>query len=46
MSLSSAKRITQLNDVKRIVIKVGSSTLTHPNGLLNFNRIENIVHAT
>jgi glutamate 5-kinase len=26
--------------VKRVVIKVGSSTLTHPNGLLNLHRIE------
>ena len=43
MSLSNEKRIIQLNEVKRIVIKVGSSTLTHPNGLLNFNRIESIV---
>jgi glutamate 5-kinase len=43
MSLSNSKRVTQINDVKRIVIKVGSSTLTHPNGLLNFNRIESIV---
>ncbi|MBC8061532.1 MAG: glutamate 5-kinase [Clostridiaceae bacterium] len=43
MSLSNAKRVTLIKDIKRIVIKVGSSTLTHPNGLLNFNRIESIV---
>jgi glutamate 5-kinase len=29
--------------VKRIVVKVGSSTLTHPNGSLNLRRIENLV---
>jgi len=28
---------------KRIVIKVGTSTLTHPNGKLNFNRINHLV---
>lgn len=32
-----------LKDVKRIVIKVGTSTLTHSTGLLNLNRIENLV---
>lgn len=32
-----------LKDVKRIVIKVGTSTLTYSNGLLNLNRIENLV---
>ncbi len=28
---------------KRIVVKVGTSTLTHPNGKLNFNRIDRLV---
>lgn len=32
-----------LSNVKRIVIKVGSSTLTYPTGLLNFIRIEKLV---
>jgi glutamate 5-kinase len=32
-----------IQDIKRIVVKVGSSTLTHQNGLLNFNRIESLV---
>ena len=29
--------------VKRVVVKVGTSTLTHPNGRLNLNRIESLV---
>ncbi|WP_235847526.1 glutamate 5-kinase [Intestinibacillus massiliensis] len=29
--------------VRRIVVKVGSSTLTHPNGKLNIRRIEHLV---
>ena len=33
----------QLRDVKRIVVKVGTSTLTHPNGKLNYSRIEGLV---
>ena len=33
----------QLRDAKRIVVKVGTSTLTHPNGKLNYSRIERIV---
>jgi UDP-glucose 6-dehydrogenase len=28
---------------KRIVVKVGTSTLTHSNGKLNFNRIDRLV---
>ncbi|WP_428864376.1 glutamate 5-kinase [Clostridium sediminicola] len=32
-----------LSNVKRIVIKIGSSTLTYPTGLLNFSRIEKLV---
>ncbi len=36
-------RKQQLNNVKRIIVKVGTSTLTHSTGLLNLSRIENIV---
>lgn len=32
-----------LNKAKRIVIKVGSSTLTHESGLLNIRRVEELV---
>lgn len=32
-----------MKDVKRVVIKVGSSTLTYPNGLLNLGRMDNLV---
>lgn len=32
-----------LNNVHKLVIKVGSSSLTHPSGLLNFYKIEHIV---
>lgn len=32
-----------LKDIKRIVIKIGTSTLTYSNGLLNLSRIESIV---
>ena len=35
-----------LKDVKRIVVKVGSSTLTHSTGLLNLKRIENLSTST
>lgn len=31
-----------LQDVKRIVVKVGSSTLTHPDGGLNFRKIDRL----
>ncbi|MGV8983329.1 glutamate 5-kinase [Clostridium sp.] len=31
-----------LKDVKKIVVKVGTSTLTHSTGLLNLKRIENL----
>lgn len=37
------KREQYLNNVHKLVIKVGSSSLTHPNGLLNFYKIEHIV---
>lgn len=33
----------QLQSARRIVVKVGTSTLTHPNGKLNFSRIESLV---
>ncbi|SHJ89768.1 glutamate 5-kinase [Paramaledivibacter caminithermalis] len=36
-------RSRYLKDIKRIVVKVGTSTLTHPTGLLDLNRIESIV---
>jgi glutamate 5-kinase len=39
----NANRKEQLKNVKRVVIKVGTSTLTHSTGLLNLNRIENLV---
>lgn len=32
----------KLNDVKRIVVKVGTSTLTYENGKLNLNRIDRL----
>lgn len=32
-----------LKGIKRIVVKVGTSSLTHSTGLLNLNRIENLV---
>ena len=34
---------SQLQAAHRIVVKVGTSTLTHPNGKLNFSRIEGLV---
>jgi len=36
-------REKHLGKVRKIVIKVGSSTITHPNGLLNLYRIEHLV---
>lgn len=35
--------MSSLEEVRRIVIKVGSSTLTYPNGKLNIRRIEHLV---
>lgn len=32
-----------ISDVKRVVIKVGSSTLTHESGMLNIRRVERLV---
>lgn len=37
------ERKNYLKQVKRIVVKVGSSTLTHSTGLLNLSRIEHLV---
>lgn len=37
------ERIDKLSDIKRIVVKVGTSTLTHSTGLLNLKSLENIV---
>ena len=37
------EREQYLKDVKRIVVKVGTSTLTHPTGLLDLQRIEQLV---
>ena len=37
------ERQVHIESVKRVVVKVGSSTLTHSNGLLNFKRIESLV---
>ena len=32
----------KLKDYKRIIVKVGTSTLTYPNGRLNLKRIEEL----
>lgn len=40
--MDSSKKM-QLKNIKRIVVKVGTSTLTHSTGLLNLNRIEKLV---
>lgn len=32
-----------MKDIKRVVIKVGSSSLTNDNGLINIHRVENLV---
>lgn len=37
------ERQDRMKDVKRIVVKVGSSTLTYPNGRLNLKCIDNLV---
>lgn len=36
-------RISKLSNIKRVVVKVGSSTLTHSTGLLNLKSLDNIV---
>lgn len=35
--------MSKISEKKRIVIKVGSSSLTHPTGLINIRKIENFV---
>ena len=40
--MMESRRQNYMKKVKRVVIKVGSSTLTYPNGLLNFERIEGL----
>lgn len=35
--------MSKLNDAKRVVVKVGTSTLTHKTGMLNIRRIETLV---
>ncbi|MCK8059784.1 MULTISPECIES: glutamate 5-kinase [unclassified Fusibacter] len=41
--MSNIKRFDAGIDAKRIVIKVGTSSLTHPSGLLNIKKIEQLV---
>ncbi len=41
-SIYMNNRKEYLKDVTRIVVKVGTSTLTHSTGLLNLKRIENL----
>lgn len=36
-------RKSYLSNVKKVVVKVGSSTLTHESGLLNLNQIDILV---
>lgn len=36
-------RLNRIKTIKRIVIKVGTSTITHSNGLLNLNQMDSIV---
>ncbi len=36
-------RQEHLQNLKRVIVKVGTSTITHSNGLLNLNKIEKIV---
>lgn len=33
----------EMNQVKRMVVKVGTSTLTHPSGMINIRRVERFV---
>ncbi|NLM34403.1 MAG: glutamate 5-kinase [Clostridiales bacterium] len=40
--MEETRRQQYMKKVKRVVIKVGSSTLTYPNGLLNLERIESL----
>ena len=36
-------RWSNLNNVKKVVVKVGTSTITYDNGMLNINRMEKLV---
>lgn len=36
-------RVDKIKNIKRVVVKVGTSTLTHPTGLLNIKALEGIV---
>lgn len=36
-------RLNRIKTIKRIVIKVGTSTITHSNGLLNLNQMDSLV---
>lgn len=36
------KQMKEMKEIERIVVKVGSSTLTHPNGGLNFRKIDRL----
>jgi len=36
-------RLNRIKKMKRIIIKVGTSTITHANGLLNLNQMESVV---
>ena len=36
------KKMKEMKDVRRIVVKVGSSTLTHPQGGLHFQKIDQL----
>lgn len=39
------KKMKEMKDVRRIVVKVGSSTLTHPQGGLHFQKIDQLAMA-
>lgn len=43
MQKGAFKDMLNMESVRRIVVKVGTSTLTHPNGKLNIRRIEHLV---
>lgn len=39
----NAEELRKFDNVKRLVVKVGSSTLSHPSGKLNINQMEKLV---
>jgi glutamate 5-kinase len=43
MSMFMNSRKEYLKGITKVVVKVGTSTLTHSTGLLNLKRIENLV---